>query len=189
VPRVRALVVASLLVSAPVAAVERPRFQAAIGLGVSEDRTLPDPPPHRLLSSFFFSGGFWGDGLAGVDLNLFANGAPTSRVNRIAGELVLVLRPMARRLDQHAGYTARVLRTLAVEAGPALERVGKGFNSDDRFGVVLGAHVDLPIGPPSDKELRLRLGVRRMLAQEVMIGEDTVGDSAVEAYGMLAVVF
>lgn len=183
------LLVAALVIAAPAVAAPRPKFQVAVGMGASQDRTMPDPPPHTLMTAFFFSGGVWGDAPAGLDVRLFANAAPTARVNRIAGELVLAARPMAVALPDSNAYGARVLRTVSADVGPALERVNKGFDSARRLGLVLGAHVDLPIGPSIEKELRLRLGFRRMLARTVTVGDLSVGDSEWELFAMVGVVF
>jgi hypothetical protein len=165
----------------------RPKFQVAVGLGASIDRNSPNPRPDQPLTAFFFTAGL-GDGLWGFDLRSFANGATKVQVTRLSFELVGVLRPFAS-VDGD-DYGRRVLRLLAADAGLALERVSLEVDSDWRRGLVIGAHGDLPIGRAGvPKELRLRLGVRRMLGTHGSVTSIDVADSAVELYGQMAFVF
>jgi hypothetical protein len=165
---------------------ERPRFQVAVGMGASLDRNAPNPNPDRPIASFFFTGGL-GAGLLGLDFRAFANGATKVQVTRLALELVGVVRPLAPIGGE--GYGFRVLRSLSADLGAALERVSLDVKSDWRRGLVLGGHGDLPIGPAGPKELRLRLGARRMLGNRGTVASIEVADSALELYGQLAFVF
>jgi hypothetical protein len=109
------------------------------------------------------------------------------QLGRLSGELVGVLRPLSA-LDG-PGYGHRVLRTASVDLGIGIERVSQSLQSDWRTGLVLGAHFDVPLGPPADKELRLRLGVRRLVATEGTISAIPARDTTVELYGQAAFVF
>ena len=156
-------------------------------MGGSLDRNEPNPRPDRPITSFFFTAGL-GDGLLGLDLRSFGNGATQVQVTRLSLELVGVVRPLAR--IARPGYPFRVLRTASLDAGPALERVLLVLRSDWRRGLMLGGHVDLPIGyGAATKELRLRLGARRMIGSHTHLSGVTVGDSLLELYGQLAFVF
>jgi catechol 2,3-dioxygenase-like lactoylglutathione lyase family enzyme len=166
---------------------QRPKVQVAVGLGASVDDNAPNPHPGRPLSAFFFAVGI-GDGLVGLELRSFANGATNMQMGRLSGELVGVVRPLARVARE--GYGFRVLRTAAADVGPGVERDSLALDSDWRAGVSLGAHADLPIGPAgAAKELRLRLGVRRLVATRGSVGGIPVKDSTVELYGQVAFVF
>jgi hypothetical protein len=168
---------------------ERPRFQLAVGLGASVDRNAPNPTPDRPITAFFFTAGL-GEGSLGLDLRAFANGATTNQVTRLALEAIAVLRPLERGMREVPGYGARVLRAASVDVGPALERVSRGPLAGRRFGFVLGTHLDLPIGiEGSPKEVRVRLGLRRLHAGHATLGDIDVHDSALEIYAQLAFVF
>jgi hypothetical protein len=168
--------------------IHRPRFQIAVGLGESWDRA-GDPRPGQPIPSFFVTGGF-GDQFLGLDLHLFANGASGTQVTRLAIEATAVCRPLVHRWSDRTGYGYRIVRSFGIDAGPAIERVTKRAPSAERLGVVVGAHLDLPIGPVTQtKELRLRLGGRRMFGTEKTLGVLTVGDSQFELYTQMAVVF
>jgi hypothetical protein len=168
---------------------ERPKFQVALGLGASLDRNLPNPTPDRPISAFFFSAGL-GAGVVGVDLRAFANGATTAQVTRLALELAVVLRPAEPWMRGRTGYVPRVLRAASLDIGPAVERVARGPISARRTGVMIGAHVDLPVAAEGlSKELRFRLGVRRLRASNATLGDIPVEDSTLELYGQLAFVF
>jgi hypothetical protein len=167
---------------------QRPKFQVALGLGTSLDRRAPDRPNHPV-SAFFFAAGL-GDGGVGVELRTFANGATFTQVTRLALEVVLVLRPLEPKLQARPGYLGRVLRAIALDLGPSVERVSMGPASARRYGLMLGAHLDFPVGPAgASKEMRLRLGARRLHAGTVTLGDIRVEDSALELYGQLAFVF
>lgn len=189
-PVVLALAVAMVALPRRAAAADlllRPKFRVAVGMGASIDRNSPNPRPDRPLTAFFFTAGL-GDGLWGLDLRSFANGATKVQVTRLSLEAVGVLRPLATLEGDDYGH--RLLRLLALDGGVAAERVSLEVESDWRKGLVLGAHADLPIGPAAmPKELRLRLGVRRMLGSHGSVTSIPVADSAVELYGQLAFVF
>jgi hypothetical protein len=185
------LVLALLAVSTPARAVnpERPKFQVALGLGASVDHNLPNPHPDRPISAFFFAAGLGGGGL-GLDLRAFANGATTVQVTRLAVELVLALRPFEPWTRDRTGYRARVLRAASIDLGPSVERVALGPVSARRTGLMLGAHLDFPVGEEGlSKEMRVRAGVRRLRAGSVILGDVLVEDSSLELYGQLAFVF
>lgn len=166
---------------------ERPKVQVALGLGASFDGNAPNPHPDRPLSAFFFGVGI-GDELLGLDLRSFANGATQMQLGRLSLELVGVLRPVV--VLAREGYGYRVLRSASVDLGVGVERDSVALDSDWRAGLLLGAHFDLPIGPAgATKELRLRLGVRRLFAGSGSVGDISVKDSTVELYGQAAFVF
>ena len=99
-----------------------------------------------------------------------------------------MLRPGAR-LDR-PGYGYRVLRTASVDLGAGVERVSISPESDWRAGLILGTHVDLPLGPMgASKELRLRLGVRRLVATNGTLSGVPAQDTTLELYGQAAFVF
>jgi hypothetical protein len=178
-----------LLVATPARAADllhRPKVHLAVGLGASFDRNPPNPTPDRPLTAFLFTLGV-GDALLGLDLRSCATGASQRQLSRLSGELVGVVRPGV--LLDRPGYGYRVLRTASVDLGAAIERVSVSLDSDWRKGLVLGAHVDLPIGPPTGKELRLRLGVRRLIATQGEIAGVPARDTTLEVYGQAAFVF
>src|SRR5205814_943925 len=145
-----------------------------------------NPHPDRPLSAFYFGLGI-GDGLLGLELRSFANGATQMQLGRLSLELVAVARPLARLTRE--GYGFRVLRTAGLALGPGLERASVSMQSGWRAGALLGAHLDLPIGPAAPKELRLRLGARRLVATHTSVADIVVKDSTVELYGQVAFVF
>jgi hypothetical protein len=179
----------ALLGSAPARAESlRPRFQIAVGMGLSLDGP-PNPAPDDPVPAYFFSAGL-GAGLLGLELRSFANAGDKQQVVRISAELVAVVRPLAPALGDRPGYGFRVLRSLSFTAGPATEKVGLGVDATWRTGGVGGVHVDLPVGPSgSDKELRLRLGARRMVAESVTVTAIPIRDSELELYAQIAFVF
>jgi hypothetical protein len=189
----RALVVL-LLLTAPAQAADlfhRPKVHVALGLGASFDKGPSNPKPDRPITAFLFTLGI-GDHLLGLDLRSCAN-APTGpapmQLSRLSGELVGVVRPLVLFLDR-PGYGYRVLRTASVDLGFGIERVSISLESDWRFGLVAGGHIDLPVGPEgTGKELRVRLGVRRLVATKGTVGSLTTGDTTLEAYGQVAFVF
>jgi hypothetical protein len=171
------------------APVPRPKLNVALGLGASLDRNTPNPKPDRPITSFFFAAGL-GDGAIGLDLRSFANGATAMQITRLAVELAAVLRPFEPWQRGRDTYLARVLRAASVDVGPSLERVSRGRYAGRRFGVMLGGHLDFPIGDSGQpRELRLRIGARHLRAGSITIGDDPVSDSTLELYGQLAFVF
>jgi hypothetical protein len=167
---------------------ERPKVQVALGLGASIDGNSPNPHPDRPLPGFYFAVGI-GDGLLGLELRSFANGATQQQLSRLSLELVGVVRPLARVAREGYGY--RVLRSLGADLGPGAERAAVSEDSAWRVGLVVGAHGDVPLGPAdTGKELRLRLGVRRLVAGSGAVSSTiTVKDSTLEMYGQIAFVF
>jgi len=165
---------------------ERPKVQVAVGLGASIDGNAPNPHPDRPVSAFFFSVGI-GDELLGLDLRSFANGATQMQLGRLSLELVGVIRPLAPVAREGYGY--RVLRSASLDLGAGIERDSLAQDADWRAGLLLGAHADLPIGPAAPKELRLRLGVRRLVAGSGSVSTVAVKDSTAELYAQVAFVF
>jgi hypothetical protein len=190
---VPSLFTAALLLAAAPARAEtegRPRFEVAVGMGISIDRDAPNPEPDTPVPAYFFTAGL-GDGLLGLQLRSFANAGDKRQVVRISGELLGVARPLVPVVGERRGYGYSVMRTLAVELGPAIERVGIDVEARWRAGAVVGAHFDLPVAPTGSatQQLRVRLGVRRLFATSATIAGYPVEDTSLEAYGQLAFVF
>jgi hypothetical protein len=166
----------------------RPRFQVAIGLGLSVDHAAAHPDGG--LPAFFVAAGL-GDGVGGLELRSFANGATQQQVIRLDLELVGVLRPLAIALATPRRYATRVLRTLALDVGPGTETATYNRRTQHRWGLSTGAHLDFPVGGSGvGKELRLRAGVRRFFGGKVNFDDaHDVGDTVLEVYGQLAFVF
>lgn len=144
----------------------RPRFVAAIGMGVSFDSAGNGDAGAQPTPAFYGTGGI-GDGLGGFEfLGYASSGAGRSRVHdpidRLGLDLYGVLRPAARNAPEDDRYQYRVLRTLGAELGLGLERAGRTTSAGTRFVVHTGVRVELPITPRGGGgELRIRLGVRR----------------------------
>jgi hypothetical protein len=185
----------------PAVVVPRPRFSVAVAMGVTYDSTgLPDA---HAIPAFFATGGA-GDGLLGVDFQVFGSNASgrftatgENAVDRVAFDGFGVFRPAGRfRLDDRR-YRMRVLRGLGAELGLGLEREQRHDGSGSRFTIHTGARVDLPLTRPTDaSEVRLRLAVRRdfgLFTPQVFSsasGDVTpIGDTLVELYGGLVFVF
>jgi hypothetical protein len=165
----------------------RPRFQVAVGMGASFDPSSGNPNPDRPISSFFFTAGL-GAGRFGFDLRSFANGATKLQVTRLSLELVGVIRPLV--FLRREAYLVRVARTASLDVGPSFERVSKEVTAAWRAGTVLGTHLDLPLGyADAGKELRVRLGLRRMFGTRTALTGIPVSDSVLELYGQVAFVF
>jgi hypothetical protein len=178
----------------------RPRLSLSIGMGASFDG-VGFPDGRRAVPSFFAIGGV-GDGLFGVDFLAFSSAASgrdraANPVDRVALDGFAVVRPAAGLRPEDQGYALRVLRTFGVELGVGLERDGRSMIAGSRFTVHTGARVELPLTPIGEpSEVRLRLGVRRAFGlytptlQGRTPGDRTeVGDTALELYAALAVVF
>jgi hypothetical protein len=167
----------------------RPKLNVALGLGASLDRNTPNPNPDRPITAFFFAAGV-GDGGIGLDLRSFANGATAMQITRLAVELVAVLRPLEPWQRGRDSYAARVLRAASLDVGPSFERVSRARYAGRRVGLMVGGHLDFPIGDAGQpRELRLRVGARHLRAGTTTIGDDPVSDTTVELYGQLAFVF
>jgi hypothetical protein len=212
-----AVIVAVIAVPASAAATEadpngRPRIEVAVGMGASVDDTGLASSGLTAIPSFFAMGGF-GGGMFGLDASVFASSAigryrtPNVPVDRLGVDGMLVIRPAA---DFRAGvqrYGYRVIRALALQAGLGYERVNRvaqGYEEGDRWGIRLGAHLDLPLVPATSAgalsavaagaaggELRLRLAVRRLIGVGTSTLPDgtVVPDSRAELFAALAVVF
>src|SRR5262249_8075429 len=151
----------------PVVVPARPLLSMSIGLGVTYDDTGFDKA--RAVPAFFAMGAI-GDGPVGFEASAFASQA-TGRiygdavnmpVDRLARDLLAVGRPFARAAVREVSYGRRVMRSISLELGPGLERVGRGPMGGSRFGLHGGAYVELPLMPAGQlTEVRVRLGVRR----------------------------
>ena len=178
----------------------RPRFEVALGMGASLDdaglRTSGASP----VPAFFVMAGF-GSGVVGIDLGLFTNSAngrfraPNVPVDRLGLDAMLVVRPGVRLARDDRRYGARVARAAAIDLGLGYERdsrITRGPEAVDRFGLRLGAHIDIPLTAASDtSELRLRLAVRRFVgaAKQSFPGGDPAPDTSGEVFAALAAVF
>jgi len=177
------------------------RFTVAIAMGATYDSAGLSSA--HAITAFFATGGA-GDGLLGVDFQVFASnasghfhGVTDNPVDRLAFDGFGVFRPAGRfRLDD-SRYRMRVLRALGAELGLGLEREERHDGSGNRFTIHLGARVDLPLTRVTDaSEVRLRLAVRRdfgLFTPQVFSttsGQVTpIGDTVVELFGGLAFVF
>ena len=199
-----ALALAQVPAQPPVA---RPRIELAAGMGASfDDAGLVSGL--AAVPAFFVMGGF-GDGMLGVDLGLFTNSAigrfrtPNFPVDRLAVDGMLLFRPGADRSFANAAhwageYGARVVRAAAVDLGLGYERASRitnGPQSVDRFGIRIGAHLDIPLTPAGStalaSELRLRLAVRRFVgaSHATFPNGDPAPDTRAEVFAALAAVF
>jgi hypothetical protein len=180
--------------------VTRPRFSVAIGLGSTFDDAGFTDGRHAIPA--FFAVGGAGDGLLGVDFLAFASSASgrfqaqdASPVDRLGMDAFGVLRPAGRFRSNDRRYGMRVLRTLAAELGLGLEREGRRDSSGSRFAIHTGGRFELPLTPATDaSELRLRLAVRRDFglftpSLDGTNGVTAVGDTGLELYGALALIF
>jgi hypothetical protein len=195
-PLVTSLVASFVLAALPARADagERPLMSAALGMGVSLDGTgLPETKP---VPSFFATGGVGDDWPVGVDLAAFASsgvgrydtGTP---IDRLALDAIGVVRPFAWKIAaDDRRYRARLARAAGLEVGAAVERDGTTTRAGVRFGLHLGARVEIPLGLPGyASELRVRLAVRRMQGLNDLRVQDVDVTNTVEVYGALVSVF
>lgn len=159
----------------------RPRFVVSAELGASLDANWGGAAKTFLSPAFAGTLGF-GDGPLGFELRLVSSQASgrsaQAAPDRLSLDALLAVRPWAARHGAGGTWTGRFLRAATVNAGLAAQRVGAGPSADWRGGLVLGAYVDLPIGPSGpDGEFRLRLGGRRLLAGDALVGDVRSGDS------------
>ena len=173
----------------------RPRLTAAIGMGASFDGT--GLPKTEMIPGFFATGGVGADWRVGIELAAFSSSAQgrfaptTTPVDRLALAVVGVVRPGAWKLAvDDPRYGARVLRASGLELGLGLERDGTTLRAGSRYGVHLGARLELPLGLPGyGSDLRLRLAVRRMQGLYTpRVGDTDVRDS-VEVFAAVVTVF
>ena len=183
------------LVPAPLRAQElvRPLMSAAVGMGVSVDDT--GLPGTRAIPAFFATGGLWADRPVGAEVEGFASSAEGrtdgTPVDRLALDAFGVVRPLAwrARLDDRR-YRARVARAAGVELGLGLERDGTTTRSGSRFGLHLGARVELPLPLPGyGSDLRVRLAVRRLQGLYTPVVQDIEIGNSLEVYATLVTVF
>ncbi len=185
----------------------RPRFEVAIGMGVSRDRSGLVGGRTVAIPAFQVEVGV-GDGLLGFEGRLFSNQAagryheksvPTTpgsvvlsdmAVDRQAIDVLLAFRPFASTGSRTTLWLNRVGRAVTFNLGVALETASVGPPSVTRVGPVLGLHFDLPLTSGRDAgDLRIRVGARRMFAGQGRAGTVTVSDTQLEAFGGLALVF
>ena len=171
----------------------RPRLSAAVAMGASLD--VDSSPIGKAFVAPAFAGelGF-GDGPWGFDLRLLSSQASGRTADappdRLAVDVMLAIRPWAARRRVDMRWVARLARSATVDVGLAGERLSAGPVHAYRAGLVLGARLDFPLTGASAEpgELRLRLGVRRMLAGEGTVGTTRSRDSS-EALAGLVVIF
>jgi hypothetical protein len=178
----------------------RPKIELAVGMGASLDDAGLGTSGVQPIPAFFVMGGF-GDGPIGFDLGLFANSAtgrfrsPDVPLDRLALDGMLVIRPAAHLVADGARYDLRIERTAAIDVGLGFERTSRIVRSPeavDRFGVRVGAHVDVPLTSAREtSELRLRLAVRRFVGASTKSfpGGDPAPDTRGEVFAALAAVF
>jgi hypothetical protein len=173
----------------------RPRLTAALGMGTSFDAT--GLTKTETIPSFFATGGVGADWRVGVELAAFSSSAQgrfsatSAPVDRLALAVVGVVRPGAWKLAvDDPRYGARVVRASGVELGLGLERDGTTVRAGSRYGVHVGARLELPLElPGTSSELRLRLAVRRMQGLYTpRVGDTDVHDS-VEVFAAVVTVF
>lgn len=183
----------------PTAPSERPRFEVAIGMGISVDNPGLSDGRTVKVPSFQVQAGV-DEGPLGFELRLFsssadgryrqANGAGEMAVNRVAVDLMIAWRPLNSVRAADSGSIPRLVRSLTAEVGPAFENVISSQTTATRRGFVFGAHLDFPLTPATDgSELRIRLSARRLLAGRATVGATPVSDSRGEVIGALAFVF
>jgi len=201
--------------SGPAAASEpasrRPRFLMSAAVGVSIDNHGIADGRNVAVPSLAVQGGI-GDGLLGFEARLFASeaagrfsspnpnpaGAKTIAdvgADRQALDVLLAIRPFASgaaRGDQ--AWATRLVRSITADVGVGVERVSVGTLSTLRGGLVIGAHLDVPLVRSEDgSELRATIAARRMRAAsktlEVAGTTAAIGDSKLESFAGLTVVF
>jgi len=184
--------------TAVTAQLARPRFEIAIGMGVSVDSPGLSDRRTVKVPSFQVQAGI-GEGQLGFELRLFsssadgryrlANNASEMAVNRLAVDVMLAWRPLRHAYAGDPGRVGRMLASLTVDAGLSAEKVISSQNAVTRRGLVVGAHLDFPLTPVTDaSELRVRLIARRLIADQVLVGSIDVSDSSGEAFIALALI-
>jgi hypothetical protein len=176
----------------------RPRLSVAIGPGMTFEQAGLSQT--RIAPAFFATGGVGADWRVGAELAAFASSAtgrfkaPETPVDRLALSAIAVVRPLAWTYAADAAdYGLRVLRSMGAELGLGLERDGQSLRAGSRFGLHLGARVELPItpwrSPAGGSELRIRLAARRMQGLYTPIVGTTEVGNGVEVYTALVSVF
>jgi hypothetical protein len=155
-----------LLVAAPVAAEERGASQlvrptvtifagAGGALEGDEDRSL---------RPLYLLGLGLGGRRAGVELRALSNGPPYGFPGRAGADVTLVVRPLAIFRPE---WEARGGFSLGLAAGVGLDQLWSGSRLEGRPGLVLGAHVDLPLGArDGTPAFFARVGARRLFAPD-----------------------
>jgi hypothetical protein len=171
----------------------RPRLTAALGMGASLDAAGLSRT--RAVPAFFATGGVGADWPVGAELAAFASSAEGrfdgTPIDRLALAAVAVVRPAAWKiaLDDRR-IRARLLRAAAVEVGLGLERDGTTTHAGSRFGLHLGARLEIPLGLPGyASELRVRLAVRRMEGFYTPVVQGVGVGNSVELFSALVTVF
>jgi len=177
----------------PAADATRPRLTAALGMGASLDAAGLSRT--EVIPAFFATGGVGADWPVGAELAAFASSAQGrfdgTPIDRLALAAIAVVRPAAWKLalgDRR--LPARILRASGVEVGLGLERDGTTTHSGSRFGLHLGARLEIPLGLPGyASELRLRLAVRRMEGFYTPVVQGVGVGNSVELFSALVTVF
>ena len=169
----------------------RPAFLVAVAMGASIDSSW-SASTQTFVSPTFAATLEFGDGPLGFGLRLLSSQASgrgaDSGPDRLALDAMAAVRPWGtRRAAETLPWGSRALRTVTLDVGLAVERISKDAASDMRGGPVFGGHADLPLtAAAGDGELRLRLGVRRMLAGTRPLGTGQAGDSTEAFAGLVA---
>jgi hypothetical protein len=171
----------------------RPRLSAAIGGGVSRDGA--GLASTHSVPSFFATGGVGDDWPVGFELEAFTSSAvgryDGTPIDRLALDAAGVLRPFGWKFSAaDVRYGARVVRSLGAEAGLGLERDATTTHAGSRWGLHLGARVELPLGLPGyASELRLRIAARKLEGFYTPVVQGVRVGNSFETYAALVSVF
>jgi hypothetical protein len=171
----------------------RPRLTAALGMGASLDAAGLSRT--RAVPAFFATGGVGADWPVGAELAAFSSSAQGrfdgTPIDRLALAAVAVVRPAAWKIARgDPRFHARLLRASAVEVGLGLERDGTTTHAGSRFGLHLGARLEIPLGLAGyASELRLRLAVRRMEGFYTPVVQGVGVGNSIELFSGLVTVF
>jgi hypothetical protein len=172
--------------------IKRPRFFAAIGMGVSVDSSDPVGGRTVAIPAFEVLGGI-GEGILGFEARLFssqASGRYQMVPDRLAIDALLAVHVFAAQHSEDQRWVRRVARAFTLNVGLSGENASVGQSSVIRAGSVVGAHLDLPLTSHLEaSELRMRIGVRRMYGGVGHAGTVTVSDSGEELFAALAAAF
>lgn len=181
-----------------VVAQQRPRFDVAVGVGISRDGTGLSPARTASIPSFAAMLGL-GDGLLGFGVGLLTTQAlgrfrgQDQPVDRRSVEAIAMVRPFHPWFASNTSWAAGIPRSAVISVGAGYEQVSPGRITASRLGVRIGASMDLPLSSADrGKELRLRFAVRRFLGLTSARFEgqqDDIRDSQLELLLGLAVVF
>jgi hypothetical protein len=184
----------------------RPRFDVAVGMGMSFDSTGLVDGRTVAVPAFQVSGGV-GAQTVGFEARLFSTQASGRYFRTVAGsdgvatkvdmaadrlalDVMVALRPFASKHPGDTRWFRRAQHSVTINLGLAGENVSVAQKSVKRVGAVAGIHVDVPLTPASlANELRFRLAVRRMFAGSSQAGPVQVGDSREDVFAALVAVF